>query len=252
MYVDNTNAVYVVDRVNHRVQKWNAGAATGTTVAGSTSDPGVWSYQFNNPTSITFDPQGFMYVLDLSNDRVQKWWPGAPYGQTVVSANVMASPIGMQFDLLGNMVITDTSNHRVLSFPIACRKCYEYRENLLQTIDLLFLQCLQRQQRQRQRVSDCDDFQFNLVLIVFSKIAQSIIPLCSSAAWNQTFSTKAGSMSTAGSTGTLINNPYDVGFDAYQNMYVVDYSNHRIQFFPAGTYQKWFLFSYIDLLTSLI
>ena len=63
-----------------------------------------------------------MYVLDLTNDRVQKWWPGAPFGQTVISSTVMSSPIGMQFDLLGNIVIADTSNHRILSFPVTCRK----------------------------------------------------------------------------------------------------------------------------------
>lgn len=50
-----------------------------------------------------------------------------------------------------------------------------------------------------------------------------------------TFSTVAGSMSTIGTTGTLLYNPYGVSFDAYQNMYVADSSNHRIQFFPRGS-----------------
>lgn len=70
--------------------------------------------------------------------------------------------------------------------------------------------------------------------------------MCSSAVWNQTFSTEAGSMSTAGSTGTLLNNPYNVGFDAYQNMYVVDSSNHRIQFFPKSSHQHSFEFHFND------
>ena len=98
------------------------GATSGVTVAGSTSDPGSWSYQFSSPTAIAFDPQGFMYVLDFSNDRVQKWWPGAPFG-TTVAATALGSPRGMQFDRLGNIVIADTTAHRVISFGLQCRKC---------------------------------------------------------------------------------------------------------------------------------
>ena len=62
-----------------------------------------------------------MYVLDSSNDRVQKWMPGASFGITV-AATTLASPLGMQFDTLGNLVIADTSYHRILSFGIVCRK----------------------------------------------------------------------------------------------------------------------------------
>ena len=121
IYVDNQATVFVVDRANHRVQRWPLASALGTTVAGSTSDPGPWSYQFNNPTAITFDPYGFMYVLDAANDRVQKWWPGASFGMTVATTT-MSTPLGMQFDRLGNMVIADTSYHRVISFSMICRK----------------------------------------------------------------------------------------------------------------------------------
>jgi hypothetical protein len=62
-----------------------------------------------------------MYVLDFGNSRVQKWYPGASYGTTVVSAT-MNGPTGMKFDRLGNIVIADTSYDRVISFGISCRK----------------------------------------------------------------------------------------------------------------------------------
>lgn len=95
----------------------------GVTVAGSTSDPGPWAYQFNNPTSITLDPFGFMYILDFSNSRIQRWSPGASFGITVVSAS-MSSPIGLRFDRVGNLVVADTSFHRVLSFGMTCRMLF--------------------------------------------------------------------------------------------------------------------------------
>lgn len=53
-----------------------------------------------------------------------------------------------------------------------------------------------------------------------------------------TYSLATGSTSTIGSTGTLLYNPYDVAFDGYQNMYVVDTWNHRIQFFQSGLHQN--------------
>ncbi|CAF4308957.1 unnamed protein product, partial [Rotaria magnacalcarata] len=49
VYVDVNASIYVVDRGNHRVQMWSPGASVGITVAGSTSDAGPWSYQFNSP-----------------------------------------------------------------------------------------------------------------------------------------------------------------------------------------------------------
>jgi len=65
-------------------------------------------------------------------------------------------------------------------------------------------------------------------------IAQSIIPICSTAVWNSTFSILAGSTSYSGTSSTLLNSPYNTFFDIYQNMYVVDTSNHRIQRFTHG------------------
>ncbi len=62
------------------------------------------------------------------------------------------------------------------------------------------------------------------------------MPLCATAVWNQTVSIVAGATSNAGSTTTLLSSPYHLGFDGYRNMYVVDYGNHRVQQFPAGSF----------------
>ncbi|CAF2697913.1 unnamed protein product [Rotaria sp. Silwood2] len=195
IYVDSSNTLYVVDRGNHRVQKWISGAPLGVTVAGSTSDPGPWVYQFNNPTSITFDQYGYMYVLDQGNNRVQKWFPGAVYGTTIISAT-MSSPKGMQWDLLGNLVVADTSFHRIISFPVTCPSS---------------------------------------TTTAAPPSTLPVVPMCATASWNQTYSLRAGSTSTTGTIATLFNSPYDVAFDAYENMYIVDSSNHRIQLFQPGS-----------------
>lgn len=98
------------------------GASSGSTVAGSTSDPGPWSYQLSSPTAITMDSYGYIYIMDYSNSRVQKWWPGAPYGVTVASSTI-GNAYGLAMDPLGNLYVADTSNARVLKFSLLCGKC---------------------------------------------------------------------------------------------------------------------------------
>jgi tripartite motif-containing protein 71 len=99
------------------------GSNTGITVGGSPSDPGSWSYQFSSPTSIIFDPYGYMYILDTGNSRVQKWYPGGSFGTTIISTT-MSSPSGLKLDLFSNIVIADRGYHRILSFAMTCRKLF--------------------------------------------------------------------------------------------------------------------------------
>lgn len=96
---------------------------SGTTVAGATGSAGPFAYQFNYPTAIAFDPYGYMFVLDTSNARVQKWFPGAAYGTTAIAVS-LNTPYGLTFDNQGNFVVTDTYNQRVLSFAMTCRKLH--------------------------------------------------------------------------------------------------------------------------------
>ena len=102
------------------------GAVVGTTVAGTSGTPGAWSYLFNGPSFITGDQYGFLYIVDSGNLRIQKWFPGARYGTTVVAASSMNLPRGMRFDLNGNIILADHNVHRVLSFGLICRK-YSWR-----------------------------------------------------------------------------------------------------------------------------
>ncbi|CAF5169100.1 unnamed protein product, partial [Rotaria sp. Silwood1] len=116
----------VVDRSNHRVQRWLSGASQGDTVAGSTGDSGPWLYQLSSPTIITMDPYGYIYIMDYGNDRVQKWWPGAQYGSTVVASSTLGNAYGLALDPIGNIIVADTTNARVVKFSLMCRKLKIY------------------------------------------------------------------------------------------------------------------------------
>lgn len=93
----------------------------GITVAGQTGVSGSWSYLLTYPTGVLYDQNNYLYIMDSSNSRIQKWIPGASFGITV-AATPMSSPRGLSFDLLGNIAVADMSNHRIISFAMSCRK----------------------------------------------------------------------------------------------------------------------------------
>ncbi|CAF4947046.1 unnamed protein product, partial [Rotaria socialis] len=108
----------------------------------------------------------------------------------------MNLPNGLTFDRLGNLVVADTSNQRIISYSLVCP------------------------------------------VTTTTTIAPPIpttTPLCSTSVWNQTISIIAGSTSNTGSTSTSLYNPYDIDFDGYNNLYVVDCYNHRVQRFQPGS-----------------
>ncbi|CAF1521314.1 unnamed protein product, partial [Adineta steineri] len=65
------------------------------------------------------DQYGCLYILDYSNNRIQKWYPDASYGTTVTSGSLNL-PIGLKFDRLGNLIVADTSYHRVVCYSVMC------------------------------------------------------------------------------------------------------------------------------------
>jgi DNA-binding beta-propeller fold protein YncE len=87
IYVDRIDgSLYVVDRYNHRIQKWSVGAKTGLTVAGSSSGiPDRNAESLFYPSDVSVDEETkTVYVSDTSNHRVQRWLFNASKGETIV------------------------------------------------------------------------------------------------------------------------------------------------------------------------
>ena len=59
--------------------------------------------------------------------------------------------------------------------------------------------------------------------------------VCDTAQWNSSFSILAGSTSSPSSAMNRLNSPFQVAFDGYGRLFVVDYANHRIQMFAPGS-----------------
>gem|GEM_PF-1940496 len=82
LFVDTSGNVYVSDLANSRIQRWDAGATTGVTVAGGNGQ-GSAANQLINPYGIFVDANANVYVADQGNYRVQKWASNATAGITV-------------------------------------------------------------------------------------------------------------------------------------------------------------------------
>ena len=94
-------------------------SSKAVTVAGG-NGPGNAMDQLYNPDRLFVDAAGVIYVPDLTNNRVQKWLPGATSGITVAggngqgsAANQFSRPSSVFVDQQGNIYVTDQNNGRV-------------------------------------------------------------------------------------------------------------------------------------------
>ena len=78
---DSSNALYIADLSNNRVQKYVVGASNGTTVAGSVNATrGTSVAELWGPYDIAVGPSGDVYVADTINHRVMLWPVNASAG----------------------------------------------------------------------------------------------------------------------------------------------------------------------------
>ncbi|CAF3413445.1 unnamed protein product, partial [Rotaria socialis] len=123
--VDRQQNVYVSDRDNHRVMKWNKGAKEGIVVAGGQGNGSALT-QLYYPNGIFVDALGTLYVADSWNYRVMRWIQGdKTQGAVIVGgngsgagANQFNGPVGLSFDRHGNLYVVDWGNYRVQRFSI--------------------------------------------------------------------------------------------------------------------------------------
>ena len=113
--------VYIADSGNNRVQKFdldgnliNAWGKFGFAWRGAEAG------KFDVPWGVATDQQGFLYVSDTSNARIQKFQPdGTPllkWGRDGGYDGAMFYPRGIAVDFVGNIFVADEGNHRIQKF----------------------------------------------------------------------------------------------------------------------------------------
>ncbi len=223
MYVDANNTVYVCDTNNNRIQMWVQGATSGVTVAGSnTTTQGSSSTLLKSPTDMTFDTNGFMYVVDSGNNRVQRFPPNSIIGTTVAgfgsgsaALNNLNNPSAIAVDDNFNLYILDMGNKRVMGLvPNATNATNGTvlisNNNLNNDYGILLAP------GSSDQVYLSDHGQHQVYLWTFNASSPVLI-----------LSQVNSSQNSMGARG--------MAFDSYDNLYVADQDNHQVVMYCANS-----------------
>jgi NHL repeat len=136
--LDSSGNLYVADTGNNRVLYFPTGSTTATRVYGQSgsftsntvNNGGVSAKSLSQPSDVTLDSSGNLYVADADNNRVLYFPTGSTtatrvYGQFgrftsnfgSVSANGLNQPWGVTLDSSDNLYVADADNNRILYFP---------------------------------------------------------------------------------------------------------------------------------------
>ncbi len=107
--------IFVSDSGNHRIQRFNA--ATGAFL-GAFGSSGSGVGQFNTPKGLTYDGNGYLYIVDSGNNRVVLATSSAVIGTSGSSGNLLGqfqNAVSLGVGPRG-IYVADTGNNRAQAF----------------------------------------------------------------------------------------------------------------------------------------
>ena len=224
-------AMYVADRSNNRIQKFLRGSSNATTVAGRADGVvGSTMQTFRTSNFLLVDDDGNIYVSDAGNYRVMFWKKDATQGIIVAgngsagnSMSQLNNSHGLAYDRQSNILfVSDYANHRVMKYLNNSstgivvggnNTCGTSKIYLCEPHGLFFEQSS------------------NSLLIANSGANNIVRWILDDIEWSIVFGNSNG---VSGNSPSTLYFPTDVMVDPMDNIYVVDRSNHRVQFFAVG------------------
>lgn len=229
--LDWNNNLYIADYSNHRVQRYFSNGFVDKTVAGNGTG-GTSSSQLKTPDDVLLDFNGSLYVSDSSNYRIQLWQSGATNGTTIAGVTGISgftydklnNPFGMAVDATSNaLYIADYNNHRVMS----------YSRGANNGTLILGGQGGGINRTQLYLPAGLVYDSFSNSLFIANCAAHNVVQyVLGATSWALVAGNSNG---IAGLNSTSFRFPSDVALDPMGNIYVADYQNHRIQYFPDGS-----------------
>ena len=222
VYIDANESLYICDAENDRIQKWTVNASSGTTVTGnSNGNSGSSATELKMPRSLVFDLNGFMYVSDYENHRVQRYPPNSNVGQTVAGltstsgsgTNLLKHPSCILVDEDQNLFIADSENDRVV----------KWAENATSGIVVI-----------ANPGSGTSEIKKPYGLLLINGSSNHIYLSVEEENRVQLWMFGAQQANSTLSSGSL-NKPRGILMDPYGNVYVADKDNNRIQMFCANS-----------------
>ncbi len=111
--------VYVAAELNDLIRVYNT---TGTALLNSFGGTGSGDGQFNRPWDVNFDSSGNLFVVDLFNDRIQKFTAGGThlesFGMPGFALGEFSDPRRVVIDSSGYVYVTDQGDNRVEKFEL--------------------------------------------------------------------------------------------------------------------------------------
>ncbi|GEM_PF-2690262 len=111
--IDNSNTLYITDKLNHRVQKFDSQGQ----FLNQWGTEGSAAGQLQQPYGIVIDKNQHLYIADKFNHRIQKWddqgqflTQFGSYGQ---GPGQLHNPAHLALDQFGNLYVADKFNHRI-------------------------------------------------------------------------------------------------------------------------------------------
>ncbi len=129
--LDSSGNLYIADSGNNRILKWD-GEGICTLVFGFEAEstegylePGEEPGQLDEPLSVCVDDQGFIFVADTNNHRIQKFSPAgqfsSSFGQEGEIAGQFSYPSNIRLDNQGYIFVADCNGERIQKFdPTGC------------------------------------------------------------------------------------------------------------------------------------
>ncbi|CAF0850899.1 unnamed protein product [Didymodactylos carnosus] len=206
LFVDENQTIYVTDRYNNRVMKWERDALSGQLVAGGKRQ-GTRDDQLNYPTDVVVDQDGTIYISDYGNQRVQQWSRNAQSGKTIISK---ITATGIARDNEGSLYVSEWSANIVKKWRVGETVgkviTSEVNHPGLLSIDL------------NQSVFVADQWNHRVIKVDNGTTQISIV---------------AGDGSS-GRGAYQLHTPMSVVVDQLGTVYVADTNNHRIMRWPLG------------------
>lgn len=125
--VDGQGNVYIADRYNHTIRKYDPLSKTVITLAGKHGESGSLDGQgsnarFNEPWGLCATADGTLYVADTKNNKIRKVTPDGivttiagtgNYGTSngAALASTFGNPTGIEIDPQGNIYVADHLTH---------------------------------------------------------------------------------------------------------------------------------------------